>query len=359
MKQLLTIPLALLFIAPVFSQTKKEQKQKLKQQKAFVKEQPFVYIPTGSVVHGSSDQDVPWQGQTRSRVVSIDSFYMQEGEVTNFEYLEFVRSIKKTDTTLAKTLLPDTLVWRSSTMQNEPYVEYYLRHPAYNDYPVVGVSYNQVIAYAEWKTEQYNALPEEERIYKKVKFRLPTEEEWEYAARGGLNYSIYPWGGPYMQNSKGMHMANMLYVSQSSVYRDTVWVKNFRHAIDSTQPEFIPKLQYLSAGPSYYMGVAGNLNDNADITAPVISYWPNGYGLYNMAGNVEEMVDAYYNREDNLYEFSHSERKKSEDPSGVTRGGSWHDTGYYGMVTTRQFYEGRDYASGEMGFRLVMDVVEY
>ncbi len=359
MKHLLTLSLLLLLATSAFSQTKKEQKRQLKLQNAFIKDYPFVYIPSGSYTNGSSDQDMPYEGQTRVRTISIDNFYMKQCEVTNFEYLEFVHTIRKTDSVLAKTFLPDTLVWRSKLAYNEPYVDYYLRHPAYSNYPVVGVSYNQACAFAEWMTSQYNAKPVEEKSFKKVKFRLPTEEEWEYAARGGLEISPYPWGGPYMQNSEGVRMANMLYVSQSSVYRDTVWVKDFRHAIDSTYPEFKPVLRYLSAGPSYSMGVAGNLNDNADITAPVISYWPNGYGLYNMTGNVEEMVDAYYNREDTSFEFSHTDAKKSEAPSGVTRGGSWHNTGYYGMVTTRQFYEGRDYSSSEMGFRLVMDVIEY
>lgn len=359
MKNLLLIPIMLLLASPSFSQTKKEHKQQLKQQKAFIKDYPFVYIPSGSFTQGSNDSDMPYVSAMRAKTVSIENFYMKQCEVSNNEYLDYVKTVQKTDSTLSKSLLPDTLVWRTKLAYNEPYVDYYLRHPAYANYPVVGVSYNQATAFAAWMTEQYNSKPEEERSFKQVKFRLPTEEEWEYAARGGLEHSHFPWGGPYMQNAKGMRMANMLYFDQGSVYRDTIWVRNYLYTGDSTQPEFKPEMRYISAGGSSYMGIAGSLNDNADVTAPVRSYFPNGYGLYNMTGNVEEMVDAYYNREDNPYEFSQEEPKKSEDPSGVTRGGSWQDPGYYGSVTARQLYEGRDYSSHEMGFRLVMDVVEY
>lgn len=360
MKHLLFLSIALLLTAPSFSQTKKEQKQRLKQQKSFTKKSAFVNIPSGSFMQGSSDQDTPYIGQTPSKVVSIDSFFMMQYEVSNYDYLSYVKTVKKKDPILAKTLLPDTLVWRSGSGTNEPYVEYYLRHPAYRNYPVVGVSYNQAADYANWLTNEYNARSEDEKVFKKVKFRLPTEEEWEFAAKGGLSHSLFPWGGPYMRNGEGMKMANMLYVSQSSIYRDSIWVENYRAISDSTQPKFIKKPRFMSTGAGDYMGVAGNLNDNADVTAPVKSYWPNGYGLYNMTGNVEEMVVAHYNREDNMYQIAvDGEFIKTQDPSGITRGGSWHDTGYYGMVTTRQFYEDSDSSSREIGFRLVMDVVEY
>jgi formylglycine-generating enzyme required for sulfatase activity len=309
---------------------------------------------------GYADRDMISYGQNRATMTSIDSFYMMESEVSNLDYLSFLKSLDQTDSILMKTLLPDTLVWREKGSYNEPYTQYYLRHPAYNKYPVVGVSYNQAIAFANWMTEKYNSQLDEEKEFKKVKFRLPTEEEWEYAARGGLEISAFPWGGPYMRNADGQRMANMLYLSQSSLYRDTIWIENYLSEGNSTQPKYVPKERFLSTGASDYMGVAGNLSDGADVTAPVHSYWPNGYGLYNMTGNVEEMVDAYYNREDTLHQYSASENSvKSEDPSGVTRGGSWRDTGYYGMVSIRQFYQGKDSVSSEIGFRLVMDVVEY
>lgn len=361
MKHILHLTAVLLFSTTAFTQTSnKELRQRLKQQKQFVKERPFVYIPSGSFNMGVSDQDAVHPGQIRPRTVDIDHFYMMQCEVSNFQYLEYIDNVQKTDSLKVQLLLPDTLVWRKSKGFNDVYTDYYLRHPAYSSYPVVGVSYNQAVRFAEWMTEQYNNRPDDKKAFTKVKFRLPTEEEWEYAARGGLDYSNYPWGGPYMHNSEGMKLANMSYVTQSSVYRDTVWVRNPEAANDTTQAEFIPQIGIMSTGMGDYMGVAGNLNDAADITAPVQSYWPNGYGLYHMTGNVEEMVDAHYNRENEPYTFTHdSNQTKAKDPSGVTRGGSWRDTGYYGQISVRQFYDGKDSASSEIGFRLVMEVLEY
>ncbi len=360
MKYILTIPLIILLAFSSFSQTKKLLKHQLKLQKKFIKEYPFVYIPSGTYSMGYSTESGDQPNQTRVQMMTIDPFYMMQCEVSNLDYMSYVLSMDSEDTTLVKSLLPDTLCWRGKGGWNEPFAEYYLRHPAYQNYPVVGVSYNQAVAYAEWMTEQYNARPDEEKSFQKVKFRLPSEAEWELAARGGLEITSFPWGGPYMRNAEGQRLANMLYISQASVYRDTVWVRNYAAISDSTQPAYKPTVRILSSGYSDNMGVAGSLNDVSSVTAPVKSYYPNGYGLYNMTGNVEEMVDAWYQRSDSLYFFSHDITEiKAEDPSGVTRGGSWRDTGYYGMVTTRQFYEGKDSGSAERGFRLVMEVVEY
>lgn len=361
MKHFLSIPLILLMSFSLNAQTKKELKNQLKLQKQFVKEFPFVFIPSGSYTMGGTAESSPLKpGQIRVQSVSVDRFYMMQCEVSNLDYLSYVNAIKKEDSLQAISLLPDTNVWTKKSWHNNKYTNYYLRHPAYQSYPVVGVSYNQAVAYAKWMTDEYNNRQDEDKSFKKVRFRLPTEREWEYAARGGHEKSNFPWGGPYMRNAKGMRLANMSYISQASVYRDTVWIKNPSALSDSTLPSHIPKVSIVSSGIGDYMGVAGDLNDGADITAPVRSYWPNGYGLYNMTGNVEEMVDAWYQRDPQLYEFSHdSDKYKTQDPSGITRGGSWSDTGYYGMVSTRQFYEGRDSASAERGFRLVMDVLEY
>lgn len=359
MKHILTIPLAVLLAFSGLAQTQKEIKRQLKLQKKFTKEHPLVYIPSGSYTMGASNNGGNQPNQMRAHTVSVDNFYMMQCEVSNFDYLDYVLSVQTVDSMKAASLLPDTLVWRSKMGYNEKYVDYYLRHPAYQQYPVVGVSYEQAVAYADWMTEQYNSIPEDEKSFQKVRFRLPTEREWEYAARGGLELSLFPWGGPYMRNAQGTRLANMLYVSQASVYKDTVWVEQKIDPSDSTKPELRPTVRYISSGFGDYMGVAGSLNDAADITAPVKSYWPNGYGLYNMTGNVEEMVDAWYYRDTNTESNSNEEPIKTEDPSGVTRGGSWRDPGYYGLVSTRQYYEGKESSSAERGFRLVMDVVEY
>ena len=218
--------------------------------------------------------------------------------------------------------LPDTLVWRDKLGYNEPYVTQYLRHPAYRNYPVVGVSWSQANDYCNWRTDRVNErilinegiLKEDieqvddntfnteaylagqyEGIVKKnprnydpstgeksrrikmrdglllPKYRLPTEAEWEFAALGYVGNTndeniserkIYPWNGASLRNSSNKNQGEIM--------------ANFKR------------------GRGDNMGVLENLNDNADITGPVRSYWPNDYGLYNMAGNVSEWVlDVY------------------------------------------------------------------
>lgn len=340
MKQILLT--VVLFVATFTKAQEQISKHQEKQRKKFLKESSYAYIPAGSFVMGVDseayyDTDAPFAHLTRARVVQVESFYMMKYEVTNGEYLAYINTLRTTNPELADSLMPDTLVWRNKYGYNEPYVEYYLRHPAYADYPVVGVSYDKALAYAKWATDHYNAKPDEEKRFKKVLFRLPTEEEWEYAARGGHERAFYPWGTPYDRNAKGEFLANFTYIPQYSLYRDTVWEKQVRNygndtiIVDSTM-----KIEYLSTGSWDAYRVAGTINDHADITTPVASYWPNDYGLYNMAGNVEEMVDQV----------------------GMTCGGSWRDPGYYMTVFARQFYKGSNYASSDMGFRYVLEVIE-
>ncbi|XOV68564.1 MAG: SUMF1/EgtB/PvdO family nonheme iron enzyme [Fluviicola sp.] len=360
MKHILSIPLVLLLTFSSFAQDKKEFKRQLKLQKKFIKDYPFVYIPSGSYTMGNADFSGDQPNQNKVQAISINNFYMMQCEVSNFDYLSYVETLRKEDSTAAKIALPDTLCWRKKGASNEPYVAYYLRHPAYQQYPVVGVSYNQAVAYAEWMTSQYNSRAEDQKAFKKVLFRLPTEAEWEYAARGGLEFSSFPWGGPYMRNAKGERLANMVYISQASVYRDTVWIQNKGIISDSCELVYQPQVRILSSGFGDYSNVDGMLKDAADVTAPVRSFNPNGYGLYNMTGNVAEMVDAWHQHDLGQFTFVEDEVDPSTVvPSGITRGGSWADTGYYGLVTTRQFYTGKESSSAERGFRLVMDVLEY
>ncbi|MCG8576803.1 MAG: SUMF1/EgtB/PvdO family nonheme iron enzyme [Flavobacteriales bacterium] len=296
-----------------------------KQRKKFIKQTDFVYIPKGSFRKGLP----PTKGSTESReeVVSVDEFYMINREITNIDYLEFLYWLKTQKDERLANMLPDTMVWRSKLAYNEPYVEYYLRHPAYRNYPIVGVSYNQAIAFCDWLSDRYNERPD--KIYNKVRFRLPTEKEWEYAARGGLELSLYPWGGPYVRNAKGDFLANCQYFGESGICRDTLYTKN-------EKGEFEPISIYRVSPSSYYMGVPGQLNDNGDVTAPAISYAPNAYGLYNMAGNVAEMVME----------------------EGVSCGGSWMDPAYYMQNHVRQYYKGKNSSSSKRGFRIVMEVID-
>ena len=336
-------------------------KQRIKAEKAFAKSSSFVKIPSSAFTIGKSDMDLPYLPEqahyhsAMGRVISVDSFFIDKYEVSNGRYLEFMKHVKKTDSLLLKQILPDTLCWRVKYAYQEPYVDYYLRHPAYSNYPVVGVSFAQAQAYAKWRTEQYNANPERE--FEQVVFRLPTEEEWEWAFRGGLDYAEYAWEGYSVYDEKGKPRANFVIIPQGALFVDSIMVQGqtrFNRSLDSAK---IPLLRVMAHPVDY--GIDGSLLTSADVLKPVNSFAPNGYGLHNMGGNVEEMVMAYCNRDDKVVFNEPYCDPPADDPSGVTRGGSWRDTAYYMRSNIRQFYSGQDHASNEMGFRLVMQVIKY
>jgi formylglycine-generating enzyme len=287
-------------------------------------EENLCYIPKQSFQTGPSDQDVDYNSAA-ARTVSVDSFFLFRYEVTNGMYRFYLKELLRrgAGTAVYNAALPDTLVWREKLAYNEPYVEYYLRHPAYSDYPLVGVSYEQAIRFCDSISSWYNAWPD--RKYKKVKFDLPSEDQWTAAARGGLQLSPFPWGGPYMQNAKGQWLANFTGIDQGSVYRDT---------IDYINVYGRPAKRVVLAAHSLgsRMGTPGSLDDYSDVTAPVKSFTPNGYGLYNMSGNVEEMV-----------------REK-----GITKGGSWSDTGYYLLISAQEYYTDSSAVTSSRGFRIMM-----
>ncbi|MEO6849682.1 MAG: SUMF1/EgtB/PvdO family nonheme iron enzyme, partial [Mucilaginibacter sp.] len=313
------------------------------------------------VMGGSADQDVTFDYNNVRRRVTVASFYMDETEVANQDWLDYLHWISVTfpsDYELYYNALPDTLVWRRPLSYNEPYVDNYLRHPAFQDYPVVGVSWEQVQDYCSWRTDRMNEniLRETGRLvtwkdksggakgkngqaapaasnkdpfnteiylngqYRgqgidgkkmltdispnakvtpgangkggkplrpvriedgilKQGYRLPSEAEWEYAALSLIgntefenidNNKVYPWNGLGVRSAKQKTRGLIL--------------ANFKRASGDN------------------MGVGGNLNDKAEITAPVRSYQPNDFGLYNMAGNVDEWVMDTY-RQTSFEEF--------------------------------------------------------
>ncbi len=286
-------------IVGVTSQSKTMNKKISK----FLKEyKGYTWVPAGTKINLNT-------ADNQSDTVSFPGFIMFKTEIANIGYMEFISYIKrKFGNDSAKALLPDTTVWNSEFGINEPLTKLYFRHPVYRNYPVVGVSHYQAEIYCNWLTEIFamkTDLP-----FRKVSFSLPTEAEWEFAARGGLELSPYPWGGPYTRNSKGLFLANFLRVMQGSVYRDSLGT------LQVNRNEW-------------------NMLGNQNITAPVNAYYPNGYGLYNMAGNVEEMV-------------------KEE---GIAKGGSWKDPGYYLQISVRNYYK-KETVDSKRGFRIVMHIEE-
>ncbi len=214
---------------------------------------------------------------------------------------------------------PDTLCWISDFTYsfNEPYTNMYFWHQAYDNYPVVGVNWKQARAFSIWRTQYLNSFLRNDGGFVQD-FRLPSEAEWEYAARGELDLSMYPWGGMYTRNKDGCFLAN-------------------------------------------FKPLRGNYSDDGGmITTAVGSYSPNEYGLYDMAGNVSEWLANAY--DESAYSFMHDmnpdykyEALPDDPPTmkrKVIRGGSWKDIGYYLQNGTRS-YEYQDSTKSYIGFRCV------
>ena len=383
----------------------------------------MVFIPQGSFVMGPSDQGVPFANVSAAKRVSVGAFYMDETEITNNEYRQFTNYVRDSlahlllgeagieghlieedeygnfldparinwktkirwdeqevreiledemylstnerynsnrefDTrkfmyeyqvldlqqasnkanregnasgkrdrseflsTVSVNIYPDTLAWMHDYAYsfNEPYTNDYYSHTAYDDYPVVGVSWKQAIAFTKWRTQQMNKFLRANNLQASPDFRLPTESEWEYAARGGQDLSPYPWGGPYTRNNKGCFLAN-------------------------------------------FKPLRGNyVADGALKTVKVASYNPNGYGLYDMSGNVAEWTSnafdesafSYAHDMNADYHYNASEEDHPVLKRKVIRGGSWKDIAYFIQNSTRT-YEYQDTAKCYIGFRCAVD----
>lgn len=216
---------------------------------------------------------------------------------------------------------PDTLAWIHDYTYsfNDPLTEKYFWHPAYDHYPVVGVNWKQARAFCVWRTEFLNAhLRAQKDGTSLAEFRLPTEAEWEWAARGGYDLNPYPWGGPYTRNEKGCFLAN-------------------------------------------FKPMRGNYIADGGLRTVIVAHYPsNDWGLYDMAGNVAEWTNSAF--DPSSYNFTwdmnpnYTYTAKEDDPPvmkrKVIRGGSWKDIAHYLQVTTRA-YEYQDTAKSYIGFRTI------
>ena len=291
----------------------------------------LVFIEGGSFQMGRVAEETRFSWNNLVHTVSVSSFYMDETEVSNFSYREFVywmnRAYGEEYPELVKQIYPDTTVWRSRLSWVENFVENYFQCAMFNDYPVVGVTWEQASQFCKWRTDRVNekilvdagiielaqseltgseafqtdvylaglykgegqgvpnldpAAGGENRNVRRSdgillpNYRLPTEAEWEFAALGMIGntydervveHKTYPWAG------QSLRSANKKYYGQ--------FLANFKR----------------SRGDA--MGVAGNLNDGWEYTAPVMWYFPNDYGLYHMAGNVAEWCGDVYRKDSN------------------------------------------------------------
>ena len=397
---------------------------------------PFgmVFIPQGSFTMGPNDQDVSWAQTMLSKTVTVDPFWMDETEITNNEYRQFIfwvrdsimrrmlgeqlddfvitddaygnpidppainweikidftdeeineilsdmylpdneRFFKRKEIDTRKLMYeyfwidlkqaakksnrynfetkqyegfilnndgesiqirdrssfvirdvinvyPDTLCWIAdfTYSYNEPYSTMYFWHPSYDNYPIVGITWEQASSFCIWRTQLLNSALSQARQPGVHSYRLPIESEWEYASRGGLDHSMYPWGGYYTRNKEGCFLAN-------------------------------------------FKPLRGNYADDGGvITLPVGTYQPNEYGLYDMAGNAAEWTTSAY--DESAYTFSHDLNPDYRYNAGpddppvlkrkVIRGGSWKDIGYYMQCGTRS-YEYQDTSKSYIGFRCV------
>jgi len=360
----------------------------------------MVYVPSGTLHIGNADTDISHTFVQRPKSISITGFYMDDTEITNNEYRQFVYWVKDSlahgmldhyvdnedgtqaidwemeidwedetlndlfyqgnnkfagkkelaveklvytyewldwqaaahdrgrspRTTFIKKdkvkIYPDTMVWIRdyAYSYNEPYTRNYFWHPAFDDYPVVGVNWKMANAFCFWRTQLWNTYRAAQRgEVNTEEFRLPTEAEWEYAARGGKDLAPYPWGGMYLRNAKGCLLAN-----------------------------FKP-------GRGNYPEDGGLYTVKAD------AYFPNDFGLYNMAGNVAEWTSTAY--DENANSFIHDLNPdlrydaQEDDPEAFkrksVRGGSWKDVGFFLQTGTRN-WEFQDSTKSYVGFRCAL-----
>lgn len=306
----------------------------------------MILVPSGSFMSGEVDQDIVNMGDQNKRT-TISAFFMDATEVTNEQYRKFLNTLserlKNPPTPVAgidptaplavaqlkdqydemlteefiKTLQPDPNVWRNDFSNNmaDVYLEGYFERPAYDNYPVVGITWEAAKYYAIWQTKYLNEYRGKKDLPAYSNFSLPSAAQWEYAARGGKQLAKYPWGGPYIRDHEGKLRAN------------------FKAG----------KGNYSEGGHSY--------------TSPVNAFPANDYGLYDMAGNVAEWTLDAHNpaaiaRTWDLDPLYYDENQ----PLKIIKGGSWKDTARF-LQTGSKDYEHKDKTRSYIGFRCILPYI--
>ena len=236
-----------------------------------------------------------------------ENFYVSKFEVSNLDYRNFLEDLLNNNKIeIYQNCLPDTLSWKEKLNDTEPFARYYFRYPSYDNYPVVGVSYEAAREYCKWLTEKYNQ--DSKRKYKKVLVKLLSKEEWTFAANKGDTSKAYTWGSGFIRNNRNQYLCNFKHAS---------------YVFDSSTKKYheIPDI------------VDESLAHKTIATASINSYFPNSFGLYNMCGNVAEMVEE----------------------KGIAKGGSFGVSAYEVRIASEKLYTK---PQADIGFRVAIKIVE-
>ena len=271
----------------------------------------------------NTDLPVP----TETPVISKDTAYINdEGEIIRETITRGLTGDYDFLNTYIVNVYPDTTAWINDfeNSYNEPYVRLYFSHGGYNEYPVVGVSWEQANAFANWRTDYLRRSLGKEGIYVEP-YRLPTEAEWEFAARAGVNENKYPWDGDLtMSDDKGCFYAN-----------------------------FKPQ--------------EGNyVKDGHVITSRVGTYAPNDFGLYDMAGNVSEWTSTAFtesvgklqNDLNPQYRYDAAKEDPYKMKRKIVRGGSWKDVSH-NIRSDLRMWEYQNEQRSYIGFRCVRSQIGF
>ena len=230
------------------------------------------------------------------------NLYVCKYEVRNKEYRDFIAYLEKTgQKSLYQICLPDTACWLTKLKNGAPLAAFYFRNHHYDEHPVVGISHEAATLYCNWLSNAYNQ--QKKRKYKKVTFTLPNKEEWIFAANKGDDSKIYTWGSGFMQNNRKQYLCNF---------------KHTDFVYDSLTKKYTEIEQK---------------QDRETITTSVQSYYPSSCGMYNMCGNVAEMIEE----------------------TGIAMGGGFSDNAYQVRILSEKKY---NKPQADIGFRVAMRVVE-